>query len=93
MPDHAFLFSVRLPGARGFDAMLADLTSNVLSHLGFAPAAIDELSGELRAGLPPVRADEAGPEVDVRFQARDGEIEIAVSHNERRVMCVSRRIP
>ena len=60
---------MRLAGTGGFDVMIAELTSNVLTHLGFEPSAIDELAGELRAALPAGSAD--GAELHVRFELRD----------------------
>jgi len=97
VPDHVFLFSLRLPGTGRFDAMLTDLTSNVLRHLGFTPAAIAEIGGELLAGLPPGKVGGPElpeiPEINVQYQARDGEIEIVVSRDGRRIIRVSRRLP
>lgn len=97
MSDHAFLFSLRLPGTGRFAAMLIDLTSNLLHHLGFTPVAIAEISGELQAGLPPGKVGGAGPaeipEITVQFEARDGEIEIVVWRAGRRIIRVSRRLP
>ena len=93
MSDHVFLFSLRLPGTGRFDAMVTDLASNVLHHLGFTPAAIAELGGELQAGLPPGKVGGAGLPGSVQFQARDGEIEIVVSQDGRRIIRVSRRLP
>jgi hypothetical protein len=89
--DNPFLFSMRLAGTGEFDVMVADLASNVLTHLGFAPAAIDELTGELRAGLPAGTAD--GAELYVQFQVRDDEIEIVLSQRDRSLCRVSRRLP
>jgi len=82
---------MRLPGTGGFDAMVADLTSNVLAHFGFAPAAADELSGELKSGLTAGLAP--GAELHVQFQVREGELEILVSQRDRRICRVARRLP
>jgi hypothetical protein len=89
--DHPFSFSMRLPGTGGLDAMVADLTSNVLTHFGFSPAAADELSGELKTGLS--AGLDSGSELHVQFQVREGELEILVSQRERRLCRVVRRLP
>jgi hypothetical protein len=88
--DHSFSFSMRLPGTGGFDAMVVDLTSTVLTHLGFAPAAVDELTGALKTGLTAGLA--SGAELHVQFQAREGELEILVSQSERSICRVARRL-
>ena len=97
MSDHAFLFSLRLPGTGQFAALVTDLASNVLHDLGFTPAAIAEISGELQAGLPPGKVGGAEPaeipEINVQFEARDGQIEIVVWQAGRRIIRVSRRLP
>jgi hypothetical protein len=89
--EHNFLFSLRFPGTGRFDQMLADLTESVLRYLGFTPAAIVEISGELRAGLPPGEVAEG--DLDVQFQARDGAIDIVVSKGRRQIVHASRRLP
>lgn len=91
MSEHNFLFLLRLPGTGRFGLMLADLTENVLRHLGFTPAAIVEIGGEVRAGLPSSEA--AGSDLEVRFQVRDGVIEIVVSTRGRQIVRASRRLP
>jgi hypothetical protein len=89
--EHDFLFLLRLPGTGRFGPMLADLTENVLRHLGFTPAAIVEIGEEVRAGLPSGEA--AGGDLEVRFQARGGAIEIVVSTRGRQIVRASRRLP
>jgi hypothetical protein len=90
VPEHIFLFSLRLPGNGGFDEMLADLTESVLRHCGFAPGAIAELGGEVTSAIP---SPGARGELDVRFQAADGAIEIVVSRGAREIVRASRRLP
>jgi len=82
---------MRLPRTGGFDTMVADLTSNVLTHFGFEPAAVDELSGELKAGLAAGLA--SGAELHMQFQVREGELEILVSQRKRSLCRVTRRLP
>lgn len=82
---------MRLPGTGGFDAMVAELTSNVLAHFGFAPAAVDELGSELKAGLTDGLG--SGAELHLQFQVREGELEILVSQRERSICRVVRRLP
>jgi len=82
---------MRLPATGGFDTMVADLTSNIFTQLGFEPAAADELSGELKAGLTAGKA--AGAELHMQFQVREGELEILISQGERRLCRVTRRLP
>ena len=90
MSDSDFLFSMRLPGTSRHGAMVAELTSNVLHHLGFTPAAAAELSGELQAALTSAAP---GPDVDIQFEARGGAIEMRASQHGRRIIRLSRPLP
>ena len=82
---------MRLPGTGGFDAMVADLTSSVLTQLGFEPAAVDALNGELKSGLAEGLA--SGAELHMQFQVRERELEILLSQRERSICRVTRRLP
>jgi hypothetical protein len=90
VPEHTFLFSLRLPGSGEFDDMIADLTENVLRHCGFPPAAISEIGGDVKAAIP---AAAAQGDLDVRFEAAGGAIDIVVSRSGREIVRTSRRLP
>jgi hypothetical protein len=78
--DHEFLFALELSDEKTFDGMLADVAQAVLVHVGLAKPAIDELSQALRAALAKVAA--AGRHrCVVRFVARAGELQIAVTYD------------
>ena len=91
MSDHEFLFTLRLPDEAGLDGMLRDLMASVFRHLGYAAAAIDELTDEVRAGIAGERA--AGVAYDVRFRAHDGRIHVIVSRDGRASFRTSRLLP
>ncbi|MBI3403309.1 MAG: hypothetical protein HY048_18000 [Acidobacteria bacterium] len=77
MADHDFLFALELSDETPFDDLLKDLIQAVLAHVSFAPAAVDELSGALRTVLTKGAAD-GKRRCDVRFQARGGQLEVAI---------------
>ena len=77
MPDHDFLFALELSEATPFDDLLKDLILAVLAHVSLAPDAATELSGSLRTVLATGAAD-GRRRCDVRFQARGGQLEIAI---------------
>jgi hypothetical protein len=91
VPDHDFLFTLRVPENGRLDAMLSDLTTSVLRHVGYAAGDIAELGGQIRAGLAESRS--AGAEYDVQFRAHAGELEIIVSQGDRHVFRAARRLP
>ncbi len=51
MSDQDFFFALDVSGDPASDQMLADLARTVLGHVGYAGAAIDALTGELRGAL------------------------------------------
>jgi hypothetical protein len=78
--DHEFLFALELSDEKTFDAMLTEVTHAVLVHVGFAKAAIDELSGALHRALADGIA--AGRHrCDVRFLAHAGDLQILVTYD------------
>lgn len=78
MSDHEFLFALELSDEKTFDAMLTELTHAVLVHVGFATAAIDELSGALHSALADGTAT-GRRRCHVRFLAHAGELQILVT--------------
>jgi len=89
--DHDFLFTLRLSDDGSSDQMLSELTASVLRHVGYTPAEIGELAGEVHAGIVKGRA--AGDEYGLQFRAHAGELQIAVSQGDRRIFHTSRRLP
>jgi hypothetical protein len=75
--DHDFLFALELSEETPFDDLLKDLIQAVLAHVSLAPAAVAELSGSLRAELAK-GATNGKRRCDVRFQARGGQLDIAI---------------
>ena len=91
MSDHDFLFTLRLPDDGRLDAMLGELTTSVLRHVGYAAGDIAELGREIRAGIE--RGKSASAEYGVQFRAHGGELEIIVSQGDRSVFRAARRLP
>jgi len=89
--DHDFLFTLRIPENGRLDAMLSDLTTTVLRHVGYAAGDIATLVGEIRAGIEEHRS--ASAEYGVQFRAHAGELEIIVSQGDRHVFRAARRLP
>ncbi len=58
--------------------MLGELVTAVLGHVGYAAPAIEELTTTVR-GVLADGADSGRRRCDVRFQARDGELQIVVA--------------
>ena len=79
MPDHDFLFALDLSDEAHFDAMLGDLAGSVLAYVGYTPAAVDELRGELRGALQAGQSN-GNRQCDVRFTAKGGELLITVAY-------------
>lgn len=79
MPDHEFLFALELSDEPPFEGMLADVTSAVLSHVGYGQPAVEELGGVLRAALAAGHV-RGHTRCDVRFRARSGELHISVAY-------------
>ena len=59
MPDHQFLFALKISDQPRFDAMLDDLAECVLEHVGYAPPAIADILGTLRGALEQGAAEAA----------------------------------
>src|SRR5437660_902798 len=70
--------------------LLRDLTTSVLTHLGYDRSAIADIEDQVRASMSGPRA--AG-EYSVRFQAHGGEIDIDVSSGGSPLFHASRRLP
>jgi hypothetical protein len=79
VPDHEFLFALELSDEPHFEAMLQDLTSAVLSHVGYAPPAVEELGAVMRKALAAGQVS-GRTRCDVRFRARSGELQISVAY-------------
>ena len=78
MSDQDFFFAVDVSGDPASDQMVAELTRTVLGQVGYASSAIDALTGELRAALAD-RVDGGKRRCDVRFEARNGQLQIVVA--------------
>lgn len=79
MADHEFLFALELSDEPHFEGMLAELTSAVLSYVGYGPPAVEELRGVLRAALAAGHSS-GNTQCDVRFRALSGELQISVAY-------------
>jgi hypothetical protein len=93
VPEREFVFALKLapadPGDR-YDAMLDELATSVLGHVGYTQATIGEIVATLRDAL----AEGAGlRQCDVQFRAAAGELHIVVSYSGGRQWRTSRPLP
>ena len=79
MSDHEFLFSLQLSDEAYFEQMLSDLAGAVLTYVGYAPPASDEMRRVLREALA-AGAAHGGERCQVRFRAHGGELQLAVEY-------------
>jgi hypothetical protein len=75
--DQEFFFDIEVAGNQANDQMVAEVTRTVLGQVGYAPSAIDAMSGELHKALA-ARADGARQRCRVHFRSAGGRMEIAV---------------
>ena len=78
MADQDFFFALDVSGDPEFDQVLAEVARTVLVQVGYAPSAINALTGELKAALAE-RVDSGKRRCDVRFEARNGQLQIVVA--------------
>jgi len=76
--DHDFFFALEMADGPELGRMLGELVTAVLGHVGYAAPAIEELTTTVR-GVLADGADSGRRRCDVRFQARDGELQIVVA--------------
>jgi hypothetical protein len=80
--EQDFVFALDLSGDPDSDQMVADLARTVLGHVGYANAAITEVSATLRSVLAE-RLAGGKSRCEVRFRAAAGELEIIVAGADR----------
>jgi hypothetical protein len=90
--DQDFFFALDVSGDPEFDQMLADVARTVLGQVGYNASAIDALTGELRAALAD-RVDGGKRRCDVRFEARNGHLQIVVAGAGRPEWCTTWPLP
>jgi hypothetical protein len=90
LPDHEFLFALEMADDPDSSRMLGDVCAAVLGHVGYGAPAIAELNRELHDAL--THGNGAG-RCDVRFVARDGELQIVVSRVGAAQWRTTRRLP
>ena len=78
MSDHDFFFALEMSDESELGRMLGELVTAVLGHVGYAAPAIEELTTTVRGVLADAAAG-GRRRCDVRFQARDGELQIVVA--------------
>ena len=86
-----FFFALEFPGQGVSAALLTDLASQVLRHLGSSVEGLPELVEALRQSVAQEAAS-AECLCGVRFRARAGRLEILVSSNGGRIWQTSRTI-
>jgi hypothetical protein len=73
-----FVFALRLSGTGGDGGMLQALAAVLLEQVGCPSGAAADLAAALSAAVAGHRS--SGDDLDVRFLARSGELEIVASH-------------
>jgi len=89
---YEFFFTLELARDATADAMLSDLASNVLGHVGCSCDAVPELVGVLQRAVAE-GATCGADRCNVQFRAYAGELHIVVSFGADRVWRTSRPIP
>ena len=83
MPGNDFVFALELSDEAHFDGMLSDVTSAVLSYVGYGPSAIEELRGALRDALRDAVSaggSSGNSRCDICFSACSGELLISIKY-------------
>ena len=78
MADHDFFFALELSDGMLVDDLLTDVLQAVFTHVSLAPHVAGELTGVVRGVIAEGEAD-GHHRCDVRFEARGGQLEVAVS--------------
>ena len=78
MPDREFFFAVDVADEPEFGHMLGELVAVVLNHAGYTEGTIEELTDVLR-GVLADGVSSGHRRCDLRFHARDGELQIVVA--------------
>ena len=92
MSDHDFVFALDLSDPAQFDPMVAEVARAVFGHAGYSAEAVAELTAALQSALGKGAAG-GRRRCDVRFQARAGELQVAVSFDGGSEWRTSRSLP
>jgi hypothetical protein len=89
---HQFFFALEFSSQGVSPALLGDLASHVLGHVGCAAGSLPELPDALRRAV--MRESTSGERrCDVQFRAQGGRLDIVVSANGGRIWQTSQPIP
>ncbi len=91
MASAEFFFALEFSSQGVSAALLSELASRVLAHLGSPPDALPELSGALSEAVA-AGAATGERRCDVQFRVRDGQLDVLVSSNGGRIWQTSRPI-
>lgn len=86
---HDFYFALEFPGPLAPASLLEDVADHVFKHVGCSSEHVGGLSGAVERAS----GDDARGRCDVRFHARDGELEVLVSAAGDRVWRTSILLP
>jgi hypothetical protein len=87
-----FFFALEFSSQGVSAALLAELASRVLTHLGSSPDAVPELRSALDQAVAAAGSVAGERRCDVQFRAREGTLDILVSSNGGRIWQTSRPI-
>jgi hypothetical protein len=90
--DHDFVFALDLSDPVQFDSMVAEVARAVFGHAGCAAGDVAEVTAAFQDALAKNAAG-GRRRCEVRFQARDGELEVTVSFDGGSKWRMSRRLP
>jgi len=76
--DHDFVFALDLSDPARFDSMLAEVAHAIFGHVGYAADASGELTSALSGAFAEAAAAGAR-RCRLRFEARQGELTLAIS--------------
>jgi hypothetical protein len=89
--DHDFVFALDLSNPAQLDSMLVEVAGAVFVHVGYSAAVAGEWTAALRSAA--IDAARSGQRYALRFEARAGELQVAVSCDGRGEWRTSRALP
>lgn len=92
MPDHQFVFALKISDQPGPDTLLDEVAECVLGHVGYAPPAIAEILEKLHGAIHAARV-EGRSGCDVQFRAEAGQLLIVVLDAQGHQQRVAQRLP
>jgi hypothetical protein len=90
--DHAFEFELNLTDAARRNAMLSEVTSWVLGHVGFQENAAASVLGHVQAAIASAVA-EGCTDCTIHFRVAGGQLDVVISHRNGHQWRTTRALP